>query len=151
MDEFSQLPDQLIEEALEQRPYAQLPSGFVNRVMAQIPGTPQPIRYRLELLDVALPALVTCLIALALGLTGRLVFLGITPPISWPASPILSLPTAWASLNSPGLIGLLVFAEICVVALFCVWYWLDRPADHHNPYWHGDTGKLASSPFTPPS
>ena len=135
MDNFTPVSDQFIEEALEQRSYARLPPGFVNQVMAQIQAaqvqvTPELIRYRLELLDIALPMLGTCLVVLALGLTGQLAFLGITTPIAWSAvlpSAILSLPTEWGFANWPGLVGLLVFAEICVGALFCMWFWPDRP------------------------
>jgi len=135
MDEFIRETDQLIEEALEQRPYAHLPPGFVIRVMAQIEPaqaqqTPEVTRFRLELLDLALPILGTCLALLALGLTGRLAFLGITAPTPWatvlPAA-TLSLPIEWPSSISLGLVGLLVFAEICLWVMFCVWFWLDRP------------------------
>jgi hypothetical protein len=93
------------------------------------------IRYKLEFLDVALPTLVACLAILVLGLTGQLAFLGIAAPITWSAVlPVLALPsttilpslTDWLSTNWLHLVGLLVFAEICVVALFCVWFWLDR-------------------------
>jgi hypothetical protein len=135
MDEFIRETDQLIEEALEERPYADLPLDFVIRVMAQIEPdqvqrTPEVTRFRLELLDMALPILGTCLAVLALGLTGKLAFLGIAAPIPWAAvlpPATLSLPSGWPSSNLLGLVGLLVFAEICVCALFCVWFWLDRP------------------------
>jgi hypothetical protein len=152
MDELTPVPDQLIEEALAQRPFAPLPPGFVDRVMAQIYAaqlqvTREVIRYRLELLDVALPILGACLFVLVLWLTGQLAFLGISTPITWSAvlptlilpltitpSPmtVLPLPTEWVTSNWLDLVGLLVFAEICVVALFCVWFWLDRPLSLTN-------------------
>jgi hypothetical protein len=138
MDEFTPIPDQIIEEALEERPYATLPPAFVGRVMARIEAsqvTRQVIRYRLELLDLALPILVACLVVLGLGLTGRFAFLGIATPINWSAvlpAALLSLPTRGLSANWNSLVGLLAFAEICLVGLFCVWFWLDRPLPPTN-------------------
>lgn len=135
MDDLTHSPDHLIEEALAQRPLACLPSGFVDRVVEQIQAAPVPvtrsaIRYRLELLDVAVPLFGACLVVLALGLTGHLAFLGIATPIRWPAvlpGAFRPLPAEWLSLNWLDLVGLLVFAEICFGALLCVWLWLDRP------------------------
>jgi hypothetical protein len=135
MGEFIRETDELMEEALKERPYAHLPPDFVTRLMAQIEPaqvqrTPEVTRFKLELLDLALPILGSCLALLALGLTGQLAFLGIATPIPWAAilpPAMLSLPTEWPPSNLLGLVGLLVFAEICVGALFCVWFWLDRP------------------------
>ena len=135
MDDLTRSPDQLIEEALAQRPFAPLPPGFVDRVVEQIetaqaPVTRQVIRYKLELLDIAVPVLGACLTVLALGLTGHLAFLGIAMPIRWPAvlpTAVLPLLTEWLPFNWLDLVGVLVFAEICIGALFCVWMWLDRP------------------------
>jgi hypothetical protein len=135
MNDSSHNSDHLIEKTLEQRPLAPLPPGFINRVMAQIQAaegqvTREAIRYKLELLDVALPVLGTCLVVLALGLSGRLDFLGIAAPVTWsPVLPITGLPalTQWVSSNWLALIGLFVIAEICLAALFCTWWWLDQP------------------------
>ena len=135
MDEFTRVPEQLIEEALEQRPFAALPPAFVERVLeqiqtAQVQVTREAIRYKLELLDVALPILGACLAVLALGLTGQLAYLDIATPVTWPAvlpGGVLPPPTEWLSSNWLALVGVLVFAEICIGALFCVWLWLDRP------------------------
>lgn len=140
MDDLTRVPDQLIEETLAQRSFAPLPPGFVDRVMAhilaahiqsaQVQVTREVIRYKLELLDIALPILGACLFVLVMGLTGQLAFLGIATPITWSAVlPPAILPplTDWLSSNWLDLVGLLVFAEICVGALFCMWFWLDRP------------------------
>jgi hypothetical protein len=140
MDEFIRETNQLIEEALAERPYAVLPLDFVTRFMAeiepaQVQRTPEVTRFRPELFDLALPVLGTCLAVLTLGLTGKLAFLGIAAPIPWAAvlpPATLSLLTGWPYSNLLGLIGLLVFAEICVGTLFCVWYWLDRPLPPAN-------------------
>lgn len=137
MNDQNPVLDPLIDEALEQRPIAPLPPGFVNQVMARIQAVPEKasrkvIRFRLELLDTAMPVLAACLVVLALGLTGQLVFLDLAAPVNWSMvlpSTIFSQPTEWSLTNSNwvGLIGLLTFAEICLGILFCLWHWEDRP------------------------
>jgi hypothetical protein len=135
MNDSSHMPDQLIEEVIARRPFAPLPSGFVERIMAEIQDaqvavTRQVIRYRLELFDVVVPILVACLVVLALGLTGQLAFLDIAIPIEWSAvfpTTNLSPPIEWAATNWMVLVGLFVFAEIGLGMLFCMWLWLDRP------------------------
>jgi hypothetical protein len=81
------------------------------------------IRYKLELLDIAVPVLVACLVAIVLGLTGHLAFLGVTTPIDW--STLLQID--WSAIEWLDVVGFLAFAEICIGAIFCVWMWLDRP------------------------
>jgi hypothetical protein len=97
---------------------------------AQVQAAREVIRYKLELLDIALPILGACLFVLVMGLTGQLAFLGIATPITWSAVlPATILPplTDWASSNWLDLVGLFIFAEICAGALFCMWLWFDRP------------------------
>jgi hypothetical protein len=135
MNDSSRVPDQLIEEALAQRPFATLPAGFIERVMAEVQNvqvsvTREVIRYKLELFDVVVPILAACLVVLALGLTGQLAFLDMAIPIQWSAvfpTTNLSPPIEWAASNWMLLVGLFVFAEIGLGMLFCTWLWLDRP------------------------
>jgi hypothetical protein len=135
MNDSPRVPDQLIEAALAQRPYAPFPAGFVARVMvevqnSQVPVTREVIRYKLELFEVVLPILVACLVVLVLGLSGQLAFLNMARPIQWSAvfpTTNLSPPIAWAASNWMILVGLFVFAEIGLGMLFCTWLWQDRP------------------------
>lgn len=132
MDERTQLADELIDSALAERPLAPLPAGFTERVMAQI-QTAQTgaiaIRYKLELLDVALPLLVACLVAVVLALTGQLTFLGIPSPVDWSAA-LQSI--EWNAPEWLDWIALLLVVELCFGALFCIWLWLDRPLSLAN-------------------
>jgi hypothetical protein len=103
--------------------------------MAQIQAgqaqvTREVIRYRLEPLDIVLPILGACWVLLALGLSGQLAFLGISSPLPWAAvlpAVVSRLPAEWISSQWLSLVGLLVIAEICAGALFCLRMWLDWP------------------------
>ena len=129
MNDISRDPQKMIDEALTRRPLATLPPGFAQRVMAQVQDAQAPpirerIRYKLEPLDVALPALFACLVMLAIGLA----FVDLTLPPAWSAAfpaANLSLPWAWATSNWMVLVALLVTAEISLGLLFCAWLWLD--------------------------
>jgi hypothetical protein len=128
MDDQTYLQDLLINTALEERPLAPLPIGFVDRITAQMQATQaqvarETIRYKLEFLDIALPFLSLCLVVVALALAGQLTALGITSPVDWTAV----LPADWTAPGWLDLVGLLLLAEICIGAMFCVWIWLDRP------------------------
>lgn len=134
MDERTQLADELIDSALAERPLAPLPAGFTERVMAQVQTAQAQsgaiaIRYKLELLDVALPLLAACLVVVVLALTGQLTFLGVPPPIDWTAA-LQSI--EWSAPEWLDWIALLLVAELCFGALFCIWLWLDRPLSLMN-------------------
>jgi hypothetical protein len=132
LDERTRLADELINTVLAERPLAPLPAGFMEQVLVQIQmaqtqttqTTSVAVRFKLELLDVALPLLCACLVITVLVLSGQLAFLGVPPPVDWAAA-ITSL-----ELTTPewlDWVGLLLFAEIGMGLLFCVWLWLDRP------------------------
>lgn len=129
LDERTQLTDELIDSALAERPLAALPSGFTERVMAQIQTAQaqtgaDAVRFKLELLDVALPLLAACLVAVLLALTGQLTFLGVPSPVDWTAA---LQAIEWNAPEWLDWIALLLVAELCFGALFCIWLWLDRP------------------------
>ena len=57
MDELNQHQNALIDTALDEYPLAPLPPGFINQVMRRVtalPLTAEPIRFRLQFLDLAL-------------------------------------------------------------------------------------------------
>ncbi|MDX1436718.1 MAG: hypothetical protein R3335_07905 [Anaerolineales bacterium] len=73
-------PDPNIVDALRRRPPAPLPESFVGRVMAHI--EPVRPRFRLEFLDIAVPAFMAAFAMIVLG-TGFWV-LGRLDPLWWP-------------------------------------------------------------------
>jgi hypothetical protein len=132
LDERTRLADELINTVLAERPLAPLPAGFMEQVLVQIQmaqtqttqTTSVAVRFKLELLDVALPLLCACLVIVVLVLSGQLAFLSVPPPVDWTAA-ITSLELAtpeWLDW-----VGLLLFVEIGIGVMFCVWMWLDRP------------------------
>ena len=54
--------DNLLTQALESVPQAPLPPGFVNRVMTRIEPAPLPPRFRLQFVDLAVPAFASLLL-----------------------------------------------------------------------------------------
>jgi hypothetical protein len=129
LDERTRFADELISTVLAERPPAPLPAGLMEQVMVQIQTaqtqtTAVAVRFKLELLDIALPLLCACLVITVLALSGQLAFLGVPTPVDWTAaitSSELAVPE-WLDW-----VGLLLFAEIGMGLLFCVWLWLDRP------------------------
>jgi hypothetical protein len=129
MDDQTQLIDQVIDSALAERPLAPLPAGFMEQVMAQIQTAQMQtsavaVRFKLELLDVALPLLGACLVLTVLALSGQLAFLGVPAPVDWTAA---AASLEWTAPGWLDWVGLLLFAEVGLGLLFCVWLWLDRP------------------------
>jgi hypothetical protein len=134
MDEHTAYQDQLIDTALDERPIAPLPPAFVERVMARVHEAPAatarpPVAFRLELLDIAVPLLLACLVVLGLTLAGQLAVLGISTPLDWP---VMLQAARWSFPPWLDLFVVILFAELCFTALFCVWLWLDRPLSLAN-------------------
>lgn len=104
---MNELHDDLLTQALESYPQAPLPPGFMRRVMAQIEPAPLP-RFRLQFVDLAVPAfaslLLVTLILLAAQTDWLPLLLGEKRPF-FPSSPPSnppppSPPSSWPSLAS---------------------------------------------------
>jgi hypothetical protein len=119
--------DSCLDAAIETYPLAPLPSGFVNRVMAQVKQQPQAIvrpRFRLQFLDVALPAFMAlfALLVMVVGmwLTGQLGAAGL---------PAVQLNLTSAGQVPPwfGISAVVVLGEVMVAIMVGAMLWLDRP------------------------
>ncbi len=121
MDEET-LTDTLIEEALQAYPLAPLPDQFTEQLMAHVQTRAlisPPIRFRLDVLDFAIPGIVALVGIIVLALTG--IFPLPQLPITWDIS-------AWTQLTAvpmtvTAVIIFIIFAEISLGAATCFWIW----------------------------
>jgi len=126
MNEFYD-QDSFLDAAIETYPLAPLPTDFVSRVMTQVGQQPQVIilpRFKLQFLDVALPAFMALfallLVVVGMWLTGRLDAVGL---------PAVQLNLALAGQVPPwfGISAIVVLGEVMVAIMVGVMLWLDRP------------------------
>jgi hypothetical protein len=126
MNEFND-QDSFLDAAIETYPLAPLPTDFVSRVMTQVGQQPQVIilpRFKLQFLDVALPAFMALfallLVVVGMWLTGRLDAAGL---------PAVQLNLALAGQVPPwfGISAVVVLGEVMVAIMVGVMLWLDRP------------------------
>jgi hypothetical protein len=119
--------DSILDAAIESYPPAPLPSGFVNRVMAQVRQQPQaivPPRFRLQFLDVALPAFLALftflVVVVGMWLTGQLDAAGL-PGTQLNLTLAGQIP-AWFGISAVAVLG-----EVMVAIMVGVTLWLDQP------------------------
>ncbi len=117
-----------LDEALQSYPLADLPPGFVQRVMARVAAQPRTAvpRFRLQFLDVAVALAWSSLFVLVLvgifSYTGQIQveWLPVRTLTAW----LAGVPTAvslWLGL------GVIIIAEITLGLLVCTQLWQDRP------------------------
>ena len=117
----------LLQSAVESYPLTPLPDGFVGRVMLQVRRDTQAVvlpKFRLQFLDVALPAFLALLVAL-IGIVGSwwMGALGSTvmPEIQFDWAAVRQA-VPWIAVGVTALLG-----EVAVVMMVGVRLWLDRP------------------------
>lgn len=121
MDEFPFVEDAQLDHALNQLPLAPLPSGFVQQVMARLPQTAEPVHFRLEFFDWAIPLLTAVFVLVLILLFGGLIPEGI-PSLSLNLAQFSrSLTTNWQTFLAATL-----FVEIYVGVIVGFWLWSDR-------------------------
>ena len=126
------LSDEQLDILLAEFPQAQLPTGFVDGVMAQLPEAQDmaiptaDLEFRLQWIDFFLPIGVTLMVIIFSSLAGQ----DFSPLFGWfdqTAVPLLSgqpLPSNWVSLTV-----LLALLQIAVFGTLA-WYWLDDDGSH---------------------
>lgn len=130
MDEQNHRQERMIDTALDEYPLAPLPPGFVEQVMSRI-SAPQPVTpapFKLQFLDVALPAFVAVFTAIVWGvgswLAGQwyLPWLPDSPVTMEPVQQAMSQLAPWFSTSL-----ILLAGSSVLIASLCLWLWLDRP------------------------
>jgi hypothetical protein len=113
--------DQLLNQVLNDYPQAALPAGFVGRVLARIEPAPRPSPFRLQFLDVAVPAFVSLLVVTIILLAAQTDWLPLLLGGKTAVSPLATFhltPTLTA-------ITLSVIGELALVATLCWRLWDD--------------------------
>ncbi len=130
MNDDSSRIEAMIDEALDSYPQRPLPTGFVNQVMTKVKAQSrvQPERFRLQLLDVALTLCFGGMVSLVLfaifGTFGIVDFGWVAGDMLNPIDFVNSLS---ASVRFWLILGIILFAELGLVAGVCVQLWQDRP------------------------
>lgn len=109
--------DLLLNQVLDDYPQAALPAGFVGRVLARI----EPAPFRLQFLDVAVPAFVSLLVVTIILLAAQTDWLPLLLGGETAVSPLATFqltPTLTA-------ITLSVIGELALVAILCWRLWDD--------------------------
>jgi len=126
MSDFSDW-DNSLDAAIESYPLAPLPSGFVNRLMAQVEQEPRAVdlpRFRLQFLDVALPAFLALFALMVvtggIWLGGQLNAAGLANPQSNLA--LIGQIPPWFGVGALAVLG-----EVTMMIMVGVRLWLDGP------------------------
>lgn len=118
---MNELDDHLLTQALESYPLAPLPPGFVHRVMARIEPAPLLPRFRLQFVDLAVPAFASLLLVLLILLAAQTDWLLLLWDGETAVSPLPSLhltPTFTAVLMA-------VIGELTLLIALCWGLWGD--------------------------
>ena len=116
--------DNLLTQALESVPQAPLPPGFVNRVMTRIEPAPLPPRFRLQFVDLAVPAFASLLLVTLILLAAQTDWLTLLLGGETVVSPLTSFqltPTLTAIIMA-------VVGELALLGILCWGLWGDSPA-----------------------
>ena len=120
-------PEEMIDEALNSYDPEPLPPDFVSQVMSRLKPTvlaPGQIRFRLDVLDIAIPYFAASFMVVLLFLLRNWERLAGTNLVE---------PTTFSNaLNNfePGtliLIGLIACVEMFIAGAVIIWLWVDRP------------------------
>ncbi len=129
MNDDNQRTESMIDEVLQSYPQVALPPGLVNRIMLQVEAQPrpQPERFQLQFLDIALALCFGGMITLLLVVI--FATLGIVN-LNWLPANVLSsfsFITLSASARFWFILGIVLFAEVGLGAAVCLQLWQDRP------------------------
>lgn len=120
---MNELHDNLLTQVLESYPQAPLPSGFVNRVMAEIEPAPLPPRFRLQFVDLAVPAFASLLLVTLILLAAQTDWLPLLLGGETAVFP-LTLPQLTPTLTA---VIMAVVGELALLVIFCWGLWGDAP------------------------
>lgn len=121
---MNELHDNLLTQVLESYPQAPLPSGFVNRVMAQIEPAPLPPRFQLQFVDLAVPAFASLLLVTLILLAAQTDWLPLLLQGETAVFPFL-LPQLTPTLTA---LLMAVVGELALLGILCWGLWSDTPA-----------------------
>ena len=116
--------DNLLTQALESVPQAPLPPGFVNRVMTRIEPAPLPPRFRLQFVDLAVPAFASLLLVTLILLAAQTDWL----PLLLGGETVVSPLTSFQLTPTLTAVIMAVVGELALLVIFCWGLWGDSPA-----------------------
>ena len=116
--------DNLLTQALESVPQAPLPPGFVNRVMTRIEPAPLPPRFRLQFVDLAVPAFASLLLVTLILLAAQTDWL----PLLLGGETVVSPLTSFQLTPTLTAIIMAVVGELALLGMLCWGLWGDSPA-----------------------
>ncbi len=118
---MNELHDDLLTQALESYPQAPLPPGFMRRVMAQIEPAPLP-RFRLQFVDLAVPAFASLLLVMLILLAAQTDWLPLLLGGETAVFPLLSSFQPTPTLTA---IIMAVVGELALLVILCWGLWGD--------------------------
>ncbi|MEZ4514592.1 MAG: hypothetical protein R3C62_22195 [Chloroflexota bacterium] len=118
---MNELHDDLLTQALESYPQAPLPPGFMRRVMAQIEPAPLP-RFRLQFVDLAVPAFASLLLVTLILLAAQTDWLPLLLGGETAVFPLLSSFQPTPALTA---VIMAVIGELALLVILCWGLWGD--------------------------
>lgn len=118
---MNELHDDLLTQALESYPQAPLPPGFMRRVMAQIEPAPLP-RFRLQFVDLAVPAFASLLLVMLILLAAQTDWL---PLLLGGETAVFPLLPSFQPTPTLTAIIMAVVGELALLVILCWGLWGD--------------------------
>lgn len=118
---MNELHDDLLTQALESYPQAPLPPGFMRRVMAQIEPAPLP-RFRLQFVDLAVPAFASLLLVMLILLAAQTDWL---PLLLGGETAVFPLLPSFQPTPTLTAVIMAVIGELALLVILCWGLWGD--------------------------